>query len=276
MLLPIVHGLVPTPECQVVEKDGHLHLTSVASRKQLTECTLIIPETDAFIEIERYSGRHIDEHAWLNVTLDGESPLTISIGLNRILVVGESATDIGIPTTTSLEKSMWLHIHFEPTKTYVQYAPPQSPHFGRVLDTPRLFSRTLHFRAFTDIGMEQMIRTVTENSPHLQEDSAINKKTIHELERRIRMVEKELKTIHSTNEKQDNLHQQHWKASFEHRRNLDAHAETLNERDHREDIARLQSSIFKYTWVLAIIVVIGIYISWRMYKRQQKLSRWTL
>lgn len=272
LLLLLTPAWSATPPCRVPTLDGHLHFTSVTSRSIDRECVFDIEQWPLYIELERYAGRNVDADAWMNVSL-GSKHLSIRQGQ---ILFDENAH--GVPTVTMLEHSMWLVFDKEGDDIVVAFAPPESRYFGVLGKWPDTGATTLLISAYTKTGLEQVVRRMV-HAPPEDDTRQVLKKTIRELERRIRVLEKEITGVHSVNEKQNRLHNKHYETTRENRKSLSEHGErvsTLHESIPHEAMEDIRATLYGFHWFLALIVIVGIYVSWRMYKREQKLHRWTL
>lgn len=260
-------------ECNVRMIEGHHHFTTIRDSKFSSTCYMDIDAWPIFIELERYAGRTIDKSAHMNITLSGPTPLSLTIGYNEIHWNG---FQMGIPTMTMLEHSMWLAFFKKGDEIIVQFAPPESHYMGSIGHWPDVEVVGLEISAYTETGMEQVVRQILSDWPTEADESQVLKKTIRELERRIRVLEDDITTIDEKNKRQDNLHKKHLKDKYDQQRRVNEIHEDLSSAIPHEKVAQLEFTFRAYAWVFAVAVVIGVYVSWRMYKRQQKLHRWTL
>ena len=264
-----------SPPCNVPTLDGHLHFTSVTSRSVYRECVFDIEQWPLYIEVERYAGRNIDTDAWMNMSVQGNgskpSPY-LSIRQGHITFSGDMH---GVPTVTMLEHSMWLVLDKEGDDIVVAFAPPESRYFGVLGKWPDTGATTLNISAYTKTGLEQVVRRIV-HAPPQDDTRQVLQKTIRELERRIRVLEKEITSVHSVNEKQNNLHNNHYKTTWEHKRALTERVQELHDSIPHDVVESIRAQLFTFRWFLAVVLIVGMYVSWRMYKREQKLHRWTL
>lgn len=270
-------ALSSSPACRVPVIDGHLHITSVGNKNIARVCEFHVEGPETFIEIERYGGRRVDEDAWMNLTLDGKPPVEVSIGMHKVLV-GE--THAFVPTTTKLEFSMWLHVASINNTLTVQFAPPGSTYFGKVFEGTQVFTEgRVVVRASTKTGMEQVIQNVQSNRPDFESSS--HRKSIVALEKRIMALEKEIDKMHQRNDRQDKLHDHHMKKDWQHNKEFDSVSDLhLTHKEQTESmqnqLGEVQYSVFKWAAMTVCILLVVMYVSWRMYQRHKKEKRWTL
>ena len=260
-------------ECNVRMIEGHQHFTTIRDSKFSSTCYMDIDAWPIFIELERYAGRTIDKSAHMNITLSGPTPLSLTIGQSRIHWNG---AHVGIPTMTMLEHSMWLGFSREGDEIIVQFAPPESRYMGVIGHWPSIEVTGVEISAYTETGMEQVVRRIVSEWPSEAQDSTVFRKTISELERRIKHLEDDIYTIDEKNKRQDDLHNKHLKDKYTHQKRVNEMHEDLSAAIPLEKVAQLEFTFRAYAWVFAVAVLIGVYVSWRVYKRQQKLHRWTL
>lgn len=271
------YALSASPACQVPVVDGHLHLTSVSNKNTVRSCEFHIEGPETFIEIERYGGRRVDEDAWMNFTLEGEPPVEVAIGMHKVFA---GDTQAFVPTTTRLEFSMWLHIISINNTLTVRFAPPGSSYFGQVFrGTQTSTEGRVVVRASTKTGMEQVVKNIQVKQPDF--DSPLHRKSIVALEKRIAALEKEIDKMHKRNDRQDELHSRHMKKDWDHNKGLDSVSKNhLTNKEQTEEMLNqlgdVQDSVFKWAAMTVCILLVVMYVSWRMYQRLKKEKRWTL
>jgi hypothetical protein len=175
-------------------KEGHLHMTSLTESNQQQECLIKLHRgSSVFLELERYSGRDYDKNAWTNITAVGRPNVTISMNDNFILV-GDKRIDV--LTHSKLEKSMWVRITFLNKHLEFHFAPiagssDAAVDFGHLTTAEHLTDGYALISSSTSSGMEQVLRSIRTTLPKIE--PKISLKTVHEIERRIKEVELELK-----------------------------------------------------------------------------------
>tara|TARA_B100000795_G_scaffold132407_1_gene98798 strand:- start:2389 stop:3219 length:831 start_codon:yes stop_codon:yes gene_type:complete len=260
--------------CNVPHKEGHYHMTSVDSNNAMTECMFdLLGQEVQYIEFERYTGREFDNKAWMNFTFMGEPNLEISVGSNHIFVANEF---YGMPTVTKLEFSLWLMVRFSQDKISIHFSPPGTANFGHIFSGEHQTDRQLRVVASTTTGMEQVLQQITDKQPEFERP--VKRKTIHELERRIRAIEKKLDIDSRTDKRQV-------KSIYKSVRDLRSEQRDLHI-DQRElekshfGVATLLEYVETMAWFCFVAILMlycancaGGYISWKWYKKQ---SRWSL
>ena len=262
-------SLERSPDCDVPAIEGHLHLTRIHQKDAETRCKFVLDEETTFFAIERYSGRYLDDDAWMNFTFEGSPPINVSVGTNQIWFQGEH---MSMPTLTKLETSMWLSARRAGDRLTCHFSPPKSSNFGHLFSVPHVSSDQVSVVASSSRGMEQVIQNVSSEMPRLE--SFVKRKTIHALEQRVHQIEKDLLKIHARDERQDKMNAGLKKSHVEqvlHARNVGKQKD-LN----KLEIQSLRGGIFKWVVVTLILIVIIICISWRTYQRQKKQARWSL
>jgi len=256
--------------CNVPQKEGHYHMTSVNSKNAMTECVFDLLEQEVqYIEFERYTGREFDTKAWMNFTFMGEPNVEISVGSNHIFVTNEF---YGMPTVTKLEFSLWFMVRFFQDKISIHFSPPGSANFGHVFSGEHRTDRQLRVVASTTIGIEQVLQNITAIQPGFERP--VKRKTIHELERRIQAIERKLDIDSRTDER--NAKQ----VNSVYKRVRDLHADQRELEKSHSGVATLLEYVetVAYYCIVAILLLYcanctGGYISWKWYKKQ---SRWSL
>jgi hypothetical protein len=268
------HALSASPACQVPVINGHLHLTSVSNKNTVRSCEFHIEGPETFIEIERYGGRRADEDAWMNFTLEGEPPVEVAIGMHTVWA---GDTHAFVPTTTRLEFSMWLHIISIDNTLTVRFAPPGSSNFGQVFRGTQMFTEgRVVVRASTKTGMEQVVQNIQSKQPDF--DSPLHRKSIVALEKRVTALENEIDKMHKRDDRQDELHSRH---NRHHHKKFDSvkklHLLTKEQtQDMQNQLGGVQYSVTKWAAMTVCILLVVVYVSWRMYQRHKKEKRWTL
>jgi len=268
-MLAVTLALERSPECDVPTIEGHLHLTMMKQKNATTTCKFPLKAETTFIEIERYSGRYLDDNAWMNFTFEGSPPVQISIGANQIWF---QDMNIGIPTLTTLETSMWLAVSRTEDQATCHFSPPRASSFGHLFNVEHISLNEMTVVASSSKGMEQVIQNISSTMPELE--TTVKQKTIHALEKRISDIEKELRDMHQRDDKHERVHERHGELHGEHWRRTN---EVGKQKDtHDLEIQSLRGGIFKWVGITLILIVVLIGVSWRTYQRQTKLSRWTL
>jgi len=219
-----------TNNAAVVE--GHLHMTSITGAQQQQECSidtgLVATPKGIFIELERYGGRHPDQTAWTNITFVGTPNVTVTINNNAIDVNGKITH---LNTYSKLEKSMTLYAALEQKDIAVLFAPVNSQNYGKLHSLKHVSNGKIVIATETKTGMEQVLKYISFN--HYNEKQTISFKTIHELERRVTELDRDITP------KIDNILLR-----------LDRHQQILNSKQHT-----LQQSQYK---TIAIIITVGV------------------
>jgi len=173
-------------------QEGHLHMTTLSKSHQEQQCFVKLSRGNSvFLEMERYNGREYDINAWTNITAVGEPNVTIAIGDNVILVGDEQ---VNVFTHSKLEKSMWVRITYLNKHIEFHFAPMSENgfvDFGHLTTAEHLTSSYLILSLSTTSGMEQVLRSVRTSLP--RKDNKISIKTIHEIERRMKEIELDMK-----------------------------------------------------------------------------------
>lgn len=222
-----------------------------------------------YIEFERYTGREFDNKAWMNFTFMGEPNMEISVGSNHIFVGNEF---YGMPTVTKLEFSLWLMVRFSRDKISIHFSPPGTVNFGHIFSGEHQTNRQLRIVASTTIGMEQVLQQITHKQPEF--NRPVKRKTIHELERRIRAIEKKLDIDSRTDER--NAKQ----VNSIRERVRDLHVDQRELKKSHFGVATVLEYVETIAWFCLVAILFlyctncaGGYISWKWYKKQ---SRWSL
>lgn len=192
MLLLMLSILLPHAVAQVCDVDmieNHAHFTRIKDKNMSRECWFDTPEgADLFLDIERYSDSStLDHEAFFNITI---GDITINIH-NAYVKVDKHLC--AVPMRTKLEQTIWLHLHFENNEMTLQVSPANTAFFGHCFTVSNVEKSTsMHMVGSTRIGMEQVLRGVHTERPALQDpgQTVIMRKTIHELERRLHVLEK--------------------------------------------------------------------------------------
>ncbi len=271
-LLTKVAGALSTNEnCEVPMIEGHLHLSSIRDTESYRKCQLDLFSPSSYIEFERYGGRSLDSEAWMNFTFVGEPNITISFGVGKIYT---NKDHIRVPTVSKLEYSMWLYVEQQDNKLSVGFSQPGSLTLSKITERHQAFQKPLVIVSVsTNVGMEQVIRSV-QSEPDIVE-SPIRRKTIMELERRLSQLESEVSILaHEQTKTLDynkNMHKTHFEYHEYHKNENNKVSDDTNA-EHNS----IRQSIQFLGFLSLIIVLIGIYISWRTYQRQKKDQRWLL
>ena len=221
-----------------------------------------------YVQIERYRADYEGDSAWMNFTFIGEPEVTVSLGMNEIRT---SEKIYAMPTLTRLENSLLLVIDNSGDMLTLQYAPVSSNQFGNIISVPHESSGKMRVSASTEKGMEQVIRHIG-NTLSTQD---IKKKSVHELERRIRTLEKKLQNFIIESEKK---YSENIRISNDHKHNVGKLYSDLNtlQGDTVSEVESLRGSIAKWAFFILIITMIVLFVSWREYQRHKKSSRWRL
>jgi len=251
--------------------EGHLHLSSIRDTESYRKCQLDLFSPSSYIEFERYGGRSLDSEAWMNFTFVGEPNITISFGVGKIYT---NKDHIRVPTVSKLEYSMWLYVEQQDNKLSVGFSQPGSLTLSKITERHQAFQKPLVIVSVsTNVGMEQVIRSV-QSEPDIVE-SPIRRKTIMELERRLSQLESEVSILaHEQTKTLDynkNMHKTHFEYHEYHKNENNKVSDDTNA-EHNS----IRQSIQFLGFLSLIIVLIGIYISWRTYQRQKKDQRWLL
>lgn len=268
-ILVVAFALERSPGCDVPAIEGHLHLTSIRQKNAKTECKFPLEAETTFIEIERYSGRYLDDNAWMNFTFEGSPPVHVSIGANQIWFQG---MHLGMPTLTTLETSMWLSVSRFDDQITCHFSPPRSLNFGHLFSVSHISFGEMTVVASSSKGMEQVIQNISSTMPELE--TTVKQKTIHALEKRISDIERELRDMHERDERHERVHKHYGQLHGEHIRRTN---EVEKQKDTNNlEIQSLRGGIFKWVVVTLVLILALLGVSWRTYQRQTKLSRWTL
>lgn len=256
-------------ECNVRTIEGHLHMTTLRQKNAKTECKFPLKAETTFIEIERYSGRYLDDNAWMNFTFEGSPPVDVSIGANQIWFQG---SHFGMPTLTTLETSMWLSVSRADNELICHFSPPRASNFGHLFSVTHVSFGEMTVVASSSKGMEQVIQNISSKMPELE--TTVKQKTIHALEKRISDIEKELLYIKQRDERHEMVHKHYSELHGEHIRRTNE--DEIERNTTNLEIQSLRGGIFKWVVVTLFLIMVLLGVSWRTYQRQTKLSRWTL
>lgn len=259
--------------CNVPHKEGHYHMTSVHSNNVTTECMFDLPGKVTYIEFERYAGNNIDKNAWMNFTFIGVPNVEISLGPNHIFI---NEQFYGMPTMTRLEFSIWLMVRFTSDQISIHFSPPGTVSFGQIFTGEHVSIQQVRVLASTTTGMEQVLQQITDKQPEFERP--VKRKTIHELERRIRAIEQKLRIDSHTDERKaernarqvNYIHETVRELHFDQRELKKSHSGVATLLEYVESVA--------YYCLVAILMLYcancaGGYVSWKWYKKQ---SRWSL
>ena len=271
LLTKVAGALSANENCEVPMIEGHLHLSSIRDTESYRKCQLDLFSPSSYIEFERYGGRALDSEAWMNFTSVGEPNITISFGVGKIYT---NKDHIRVPTVSKLEYSMWLYVEQQDNKLSVGFSQPGSLTLSKITERHQAFQKPLVIVSVsTNVGMEQVIRSV-QSEPDIVE-SPIRRKTIMELERRLSQLESEVSILaHEQTKTLDynkNMHKTHFEYHEYHKNENNKVSDDTNA-EHNS----IRQSIQFLGFLSLIIVLIGIYISWRTYQRQKKDQRWLL
>jgi hypothetical protein len=237
-------------------KEGHLHMTSLSQTNQRQRCHVKLSRgSTVFLELERYNGRDYDKNSWTNITAIGKPNVTISINDNFILTNGEK---INVLTHSKLEKSMWLRITYLYNHIEIHFAPiSDSPDnmvdFGHLTTLEHQTSAYIIISSSTTSGMEQVLRSI--GTTLKKTDNKISLKTIHEIERRIKNVELEMK----------NIILQTQEAKISQNNALNKYEERINDFIKKKD----ESSFFSTFLYAGIVIIIIVFLYWQLKPRKR-------
>ena len=269
MFLVLLLGFASALECNVPHKEGHYHMTSVKSKNKVAECRFDLSDGMTYIEFERYTGMDMDKNAWMNFTFEGKPDVEVSVGQNKIIVNEQLKV---VSTMTKLEFSMWFMVKVMPEQVVIHFSPPgNNINFGHVFKGRHLSAGQLRVVTSTSTGMEQIILHVSNTPPKISR--MVKRKTIHELERRIR----ELEQVVNIDVKNSDRHMR--QTVFKRVQHLNANQEKLNvkQQDLQHNMTEYVDSMVYYCIVLVIFLYVsnltGGYIYWKMSKKN---SRWSL
>lgn len=169
-------------------QENHLHMTSIVGAQQKQECSIKLMKLNSpiYLEFERYGGRKPDERAWTNITFVGTPNVTVTIN-NNAITVGDKTVHLN--TYSKLEKSMSLLSVFKEKYIQLEFAPVGSTEYGILNTLEHVSKNQIVIATETETGMEQVLRSVGGISDKSRTTSV---KTIHELERRIIELDKDL------------------------------------------------------------------------------------
>lgn len=271
-----------TEICNVDLIENHLHFTRLTDTNMTRECWFDTTDSsDLFIDLERYSGdKPLDGHAGMNMTL---GDLTITIG-NSFITLDKHAC--GVEMKSKLEQTIWLWLHFESGAMSVQVSPASSTSFGHCFTVP-LLAKPLRMRvnAWTQSGLEQVLRGIHTDKPALTDpnNAVVVRKSIHELERRLDVLESRLRNaiegINRLNQHHLNKHQQHIAQLDELEQARITHTNT--HQDHAQKLRQLHHGFSNigpgwWWWVGALALPIVVVRVWVIGQRQEKLTRFKL
>jgi len=265
--LPFVLALQSSDLCDVLTVDGHLHLTSIWMKKQYKTCELDLFSPSTYIQFERYGGPLVDKDSWLNFTFVGSPNITVAFGSHQLWY---GKDHISVLTTSRLEVAMWLQVVQKDDKLLVAYAPPGVLSLTKIFERSQIGPKSrLLISAASKRGMEQVIQSV-QSEPDIV-DNPVRKKTIIELERRIRQLERTIDNIQEYRSREEDRN----RLKFEFHQGIHERHVTNNV-DHTPEIDGVKQSVRMWGMLSVLIVLVGIYISWRTYQRHKKDMRWTL
>lgn len=263
------HAFQIPENCAAPVIEGHVHLTGIRDRHQMRSC--YFPHAkQTYIEIERYRADYEGDVAWMNLTFIGYPDITISLGMNQVWIPG---AHFMMPTLTRLESSLWLRVDEKDGNLVVEFAPLSISNFGQILSTKHKSSGQIRITASTKKGMEQVLRNVTGELPVFSK--TVMRKTVHELERRIVSLEKNMRLLLLENEQTHGKHEQ-MRLKMAHE--MSAKLSDIDE--FREisvaDVESIRWRITKWGSIVIVIVLVLLFFSWREYKHHKKSSRWML
>jgi len=186
---PSMSDIAKTCSSKTAIIDGHLHMTSIVGARQKQECSINLQETNrhVFLEFERYGGRKPDAKAWTNITFVGTPNVTVTIN-NNAITIGDKTVHMN--AYSKLEQSMTLLSAFQGNNIQLEFAPVGSSKSGFLDVLNHISKGQILIKTETETGMEQVLRNVFFNRS--DKSRTIPIKTIHELERRISELDKDL------------------------------------------------------------------------------------
>ena len=266
--------------CNVDMIEEHAHFTRVTDQNKSRECWFDLPTgSDLFLDLERYSDiQTLDKQAQLNITF-GSTTLNIN---NAFLQTGSH--QCAVPMQTKLEQTIWLWIHFEDNAMTVQISPANTAFFGHCFTVPNVNKPTsMHMVGRTQTGMEQVLRGIHADQPSLQDpgQTVVMRKTIHELERRLHILEQQQERF------ANNVNQAHRHHLENHRDSMNRHQEHTNVQQEQQgfmrDIGTDMVEIGRASWMMrigiaaAILAVLAVlYCVCVLQFRQAKLAKFQL
>tara|TARA_B110000008_G_scaffold115509_1_gene118263 strand:- start:19643 stop:20350 length:708 start_codon:yes stop_codon:yes gene_type:complete len=223
-----------------------------------------------YIEIERYRADYEGDAAWMNLTFIGVPDITVSLGMNQVWIPG---SHFMMPTLTRLESSLWLRVDERDDNLVVEFAPLSSSHFGQILSAKHESSGQVRITASTEKGMEQVLRNVTGELP--MSSQPVKRKTVHEIERRIVSLEKKLRMLLLENEQ---THDKHERMRMKMAHDMSVKISDIDEfrENSVSDVESIRWSISKWGFIVILVALVVLFVSWREYQRHKKSSRWML
>ena len=174
--------------CDIISIEQHAHFTRIQDKNTVRECWFDTPQgEDVFLAVERYSGNNaVDNEAWFNISF-GHTTINIH---NAYVHVEKH--QCAVPMLTKLEQAIWIWLHFEDKQMTLQVAPANTAFFGHCFTVSNVEKHPdMHMVGSTITGMEQVLRTLSSERPLLRDpgQTVVMRKTIHELERRLHLLE---------------------------------------------------------------------------------------
>ena len=135
------------------------YLTTSENVSQKHRCTIDDFDLPLYIEFERYVGKTEDNNAVLTFEFIGSKTNKLSFGMNQVLTNGHLMV---LPTQSSLENSLWLHID---ENLSIMFRPRGYTHFLPLVQGNGDILDSIEISASTDTGMMQRIVQITNHLP---------------------------------------------------------------------------------------------------------------
>lgn len=135
------------------------YLTTFENVSQNHRCTIRDFHIPLYVEFERYVGKTEDKNAALTFTFIGSKENKMTFGMNQVLTNGHLMV---LPTQSSLENSLWLHID---EKMSIMFRPRGYKHFIPLVQGNGGVLESIEISASTDTGMMQRIVQITNHLP---------------------------------------------------------------------------------------------------------------
>jgi hypothetical protein len=269
--------------CDIISIEQHSHFTRIQDKNTVRECWFDTPQgSDVFLAVERYSGSNtVDNEAWFNISF-GHTTINIH---NAYVQVDKHLC--AVPMQTKLEQAIWIWLHFEENKMTLQVAPANTAFFGHCFTVSNVEKHPdMHMVGSTSTGMEQVLRGITAKRPVLHNTgrAVVMRKTIHELERRLHLLEEKQEDMSVIISRSNKYH------SDQHKQQHDLYRQSTKQRKDSEDvILKLHNNInimdkhIRKTWPWTFgVCCVGICLSligyrlWALGVTQHKLVKFKL
>lgn len=135
------------------------YLTTSENVSQNHRCTIGNIDTPLYIEFERYVGKTEDKNAALTFTFIGSKEIELTFGMNQVLTNGHLMV---LPTQSSLENSLWLHID---KNLSIMFRPRGYTNFIPLVQGSGGVLESIEISASTYTGMMQRIVQITNHLP---------------------------------------------------------------------------------------------------------------